>query len=147
MTIDELIAHEYIRNTINSYTIAGDCMDAEKFSQAFTEDGVLDVGGLPDPHVHLLEGRKEIFNWFSSWCTKMEKRVAPKSGVDFVRHHLTTSSIELTGATTAKARTYWISCYGSDSVEGPEHCGHYIDVFNKVGDNWLIIHRILRADC
>ena len=48
MTLDELLARESIRNTMASYTLAGDRLRAEDFVATFTEDGVLESDGVPE---------------------------------------------------------------------------------------------------
>ena len=58
----------------------------------------------------------------------------------FVRHQLSTGTIELTGPDTAKARTYF-TVY---TRIGPDHTGDYIDRYRKVGEQWLIAHRRIR---
>ncbi len=55
----------------------------------------------------------------------------------FVSHHLTTCRIELTSATTATARTYWLVI----SAIGLDHSGFYDDRFVKEGDAWRIAYR------
>jgi len=59
-----------------------------------------------------------------------------------VRHHLSTSKIDLTGPDTAKARTYWVAW----TDIGPDHAGYYLDTFRKVDGAWLIAHRRVRMD-
>jgi hypothetical protein len=59
-----------------------------------------------------------------------------------VRHHLSTSKIDLTEPDTALARTYWAAW----TDIGPDHAGYYLDTFRKVGGEWLIAHRRIRLD-
>ena len=59
-----------------------------------------------------------------------------------MRHHLATSKIDLTGPDTANVRTYWVAW----SDIGPDHSGYYLDTFRKVGEEWLIAHRVARVD-
>ena len=51
-------------------------------------------------------------------------------------------NIELTGAESARARTYWVAY----TDIGPDHAGCYLDEFRKVGADWLIAHRRVRED-
>jgi hypothetical protein len=89
----------------------------------------------------------------ASSATKGERQSAPGRlartqagekvhGASFVRHHLSTSKIDLTGPDTARARTYWVAW----SDIGPDHAGYYLDTFRKVGEEWLIAHRRVRED-
>ena len=66
----------------------------------------------------------------------------PAQRATFIRHHLSTSQIELSGPDSATARTYWVAY----SDIGPDHCGYYVDVFRKTGERWLIAHRKVRLD-
>lgn len=156
MTIDDLLAREAIRHTLASYNVLGDRLKVTDLLGCFTEDGVLDLAGTGGP---LLEGREAIGGFFTG-MGKPSKPAAKAEGAEpappplaeskpaeakprpFVRHHISTCHIELTGADEADVRTYfavWTNI-------GPDHCGVYIDRFRKVGDQWLIAHRQPRVD-
>jgi hypothetical protein len=140
MTFDELIARESIRDTMARYTMAGDRLRADEFAAAFTEDGVLESEFVPPEDAFRYAGREELRGWFQRWVqpTNAEKTVQ----ASFIRHHLATSLIELTGPDSATARTYWTAY----TDIGADHCGYYLDVFRKVGEQWLIAHRRVRLD-
>jgi len=139
MTIDELIARECIRQTMTSYTMAGDRLRVEEFVDVFTDDAVLESEGVVEPDAFRYEGRQAIREWMTRWRASD----APRAGrATVVRHHLSTSQIELTAKDSARARTYWVAY----SDIGPDHCGYYIDVFRKSGERWLIAHRKVRLD-
>jgi len=141
MTLDELLAREGIRATMANYTIAGDRLRTDDFVAVFTEDGILESDGVPQADAFRYEGREAIREWIARWLTPGETvKNAPRAS--FVRHHLSTCHIEITGANAAKARTYWVAY----TDIGPDHCGYYIDGFRKVGDRWLIAHRKVRLD-
>lgn len=57
----------------------------------------------------------------------------------FFRHHLTTSLIDLTGAHTAKARTYFLVM----TELGLDHAGTYDDEFVCLDGAWLIRRRTM----
>jgi hypothetical protein len=141
MTVDELLARESIRHTMASYTIAGDRLRANDFVAVFTEDAVLESDGVPEQDAFRYQGRPAIREWITRWIDAPQGTAAQPQA-SFVRHHLSTSLIELTGPDTAKARTYWVAY----TDIGPDHCGHYIDSFRKIGDRWLIAHRKVRLD-
>ena len=141
MTLDELLARESIRATMASYNIAGDRLRADDLMAVFTEDGVLESDGVSDADAFRYEGRAAIGEWISRWRRPVETaQQVPKA--TFVRHHLSTCHIEITGADTARARTYWVAY----TDIGPDHCGYYVDSFRKVGERWLIAHRKVRLD-
>jgi len=145
MTFEELLARESIRKTMASYTMAGDRLRVEEFVAVFTEDAILESDGVPESDTFRYVGRDEIRQWFTRWNAPNElsqkpAQTAPRA--TFVRHHLSTSQIEITGAQSAKARTYWVAY----TDIGPDHCGYYIDQFRKVGEEWLIAHRKVRLD-
>jgi 3-phenylpropionate/cinnamic acid dioxygenase small subunit len=140
MTIEELLAREDIRQTMTNYTMAGDRLRTEEFVAVFTEDAVLESEGVPESDAFRYEGREAIRNWLTRW---RPAEGAPRTHqATFVRHHLSTSQIELTGPDTARARTYWTAY----TDIGADHCGYYLDSFRKVGERWLIAHRRVRLD-
>jgi SnoaL-like domain len=137
MTLEDLLTREAIRATMARYNHSGDSLRAEDFAACFTEDGILESAS--DDGFHFTS-RAEILAWQTDW------RDAPTAGTPrgakFVRHNLTTCTIELTGPGTAKARTYWVVM----TDIGPDHCGVYNDQFRKVGEEWLIAHRKVRTE-
>jgi hypothetical protein len=138
MTIEELLARESIRHTIASYNIAGDRLRVDDFVAAFTEDAVFETEG---DNAFRCEGLASIRDWISSWLHGTGAPAEVKK-IRFVRHHLTTSLIEVTGLDTAKARTYFVVY----TEIGPDHCGYYLDRFRSTGDRWLIAQRTVRID-
>jgi hypothetical protein len=140
MTVDELIACECIRQTMVNYTMAGDRLRSEDFIAVFTEDAVLETDGVPQADAFRCEGRQAIREWIGRWRAPGRATSAPRA--TFIRHHLSTSQIELSGPESATARTYWVAY----SDIGPDHCGYYVDVFRKTGERWLIAHRKVRLD-
>jgi len=140
MNLDEMLAHEAIRHTMSRYTMAGDRLRVDEFVAVFTEDAVLASDGVEESDVFRHEGRQAIRAWISRWSGRGDGASAP--GPTFVRHHLSTSLIDLTGPDTAKARTYWVAYTNI----GPDHCGYYLDTFRKSTEGWLIAERKVRLD-
>jgi hypothetical protein len=141
MTVDELLARESIRQTLANYTMSGDRLRVDDFVGVFTEDAILESEGVPDSDAFRYEGRDAIRGWLTRWLPV--PGVAPQGRrATFIRHHLSTSQIDLTGTCAAKGRTYWTAY----TDIGADHCGHYVDVFRKVGEQWLIAHRKVRLD-
>ncbi|MGE0877968.1 MAG: nuclear transport factor 2 family protein [Acidimicrobiia bacterium] len=123
MNVDDLLAREAIRHTLNSYHIAGDSNDAEGYAAVFTEDGVVRAGGFE------IAGREQLREWKAARTKALT--------ATFVRHNLTTCKIDLTGPDSAKGRAYFFVVTDA----GPDHCGTYDDIYRKVGDQWLIASR------
>jgi 3-phenylpropionate/cinnamic acid dioxygenase small subunit len=140
MTVDELLAREGIRRTMASYTSAGDRLRGDEFIAVFTDDAILESEGVPEVDLFRYEGREAIRSWIARWRPGVGE--ASTHRATFVRHHLSTAQIDLTGPDAAKARTYWVAY----TDIGPDHCGYYVDRFRKVGDEWLIAHRKVRLD-
>jgi hypothetical protein len=140
MTVDELLAREGIRQTMAAYTMAGDRLREDDFVAVFTDDAVLETEGVPAADAFRYEGREAIRGWISRW--RKPPGEAPVHKASFIRHHLSTCQIELTGPDAAKTRTYWTAY----TDLGPDHGGCYVDDFRKSGDRWLLAHRRIRMD-
>ncbi|TAL02283.1 MAG: nuclear transport factor 2 family protein [Rhodospirillaceae bacterium] len=141
MTVEELLARESIRHTIASYNMAGDRLRMDEFIAVFTEDAILESDGVPEKDAFRHVGSQAIRAWFTRWG-RGSREAEPVHQAKFIRHHLSTCQIELTGPDTAKARTYWVAY----TDIGPDHCGYYVDAFRKTGERWLISHRKVRLD-
>ncbi|MET0269422.1 MAG: nuclear transport factor 2 family protein [Sphingomonas sp.] len=141
MTLDEMLAREAIRDTIARYTIAGDRLKVDDYAACFTADGVMESPHADPASAFRYEGRDVIRAWQTRW---RERTLAGERihAATFVRHHLATSQIDLSGADTAKARTYWVAWTDA----GADHAGQYHDLFRREGDRWLIAHRVVRED-
>ena len=141
MTADELLAREAIRATLARYNVAGDRLKIDEYVACFTEDGIIEVTDHMRVPQFRYEGREAIRTWQSRW----QERTAgdePVHEASFVRHHLSTCRIELTGPDTARTTTYWVAW----TDIGPDHAGVYVDDFRRNGDDWLIAHRRVRED-
>jgi 3-phenylpropionate/cinnamic acid dioxygenase small subunit len=139
MTLDDLLAREAIRDVMARYTVAGDRLKEEEFIAVFAADAIMESEGVPAQDTFRYEGRDQIRQWISRW---RNPSAAAAHQATFVRHHLSTSQIELTSATAARARTYWVAY----TDIGPDHAGYYLDTFRKDGEHWLIAHRRVRLD-
>lgn len=141
MTLDELLAREAIRDTMAKYNTSGDRLKVDDYVSCFTEDGIMESDGVPEDKAFHYEGREEIRAWQMRWLDRDPDAPAIHQAT-FIRHHLSTTRIELTGPDTARARTYWVAW----TDIGPDHAGYYLDEFRKVGEEWLIAHRRARLD-
>lgn len=127
MTDEELKARVAIGQRLAACTQAGDARKADAYAACFAIDGVLQLD-------QAITGREAIRQWM---CAPSVIPAADATSPGFVSHHLTTCSVELTGAESAKARTYWLVT----TTAGLDHNGYYDDRLRKVGDDWLIEHR------
>ncbi len=141
MTLEDLLAREGIRQTLAAYNTAGDRLKIDAFVAVFTEDGIIESEQAGGKLTFRYDGRAAIHAWMSRWRERPEG-APPTHGASFVRHHLSTCHIELTSATTARARTYWVAW----TDIGPDHAGYYLDDFRYEGGQWLIAHRRVRED-
>ena len=141
MTIEELLARESIRKTMAAYTMAGDRLRVDEFAALFTDDAILESDGVPAEDAFRYVGKVAVRDWLSRWSRSPEAEQRTHQAT-FVRHHLSTSQIEITAADTARARTYWVAY----TDIGPDHAGYYLDSYRKVGEQWLIAHRRVRLD-
>ena len=139
MTLDELLARESIRALLARYTMAGDRLRRDAFVAVFTHDAILESDGVPVQDAFRYEGRAAIGGWLDRWRADATA-AAPRAS--FVRHHLTTSLIELEGADAARGRTYWTAY----TDIGADHGGCYVDRFRRVDGEWLLAHRKVRLD-
>lgn len=142
MTLEELLARESIRDTMARYNMAGDRLKLQDFIAVFTEDAVLESVNVAAQDSFCYRGKAAIHEWMSRWSQRSSDQQTRTHQATFVRHHLSTSVIELTGTNTARAKTYWVAY----TDIGPDHAGHYLDEFRKTGDDWLISHRRVRLD-
>lgn len=141
MTLDELIAREAIRDTMAQYNTAGDRLKVDDYADCFTEDGVIESERAPGDYIFRYEGREAIRAWQNRWKMR-EPGQDVVHGATFVRHHLSTCKIDMTGPDSARARTYWVAW----TDIGPDHAGYYLDDFRKEGARWLIARRRVRRD-
>lgn len=138
MTLDDLLAREAIRDVMATYTTAGDTLRVDDFVGCFTRDAVIESERVAPDRLFRYEGRAAIRAWQERW----RAGEGATHGASFVRHHLSTSKIDLTGAETATARTYWVAW----TDVGPDHAGYYLDAFRREEGRWLIAHRRVRLD-
>jgi hypothetical protein len=134
---DEL---EAIRRTLAAYNIAGDRMRLEELAATFMAEGVLEIPTAT------LSGRAAIAAGLGGGARRTESADAPappgRRRPSFVRHHLTTCLLELTGPERAAGRTYFTVF----TDIGPDHAGVYADRLCKVDGRWLFEHRKVMID-
>lgn len=141
MKLEDILDRESIRKTIAQYTIAGDRLRTAEFVAVFTDDAILETESVPDSDHFCHTGKEEISAWMARWIVPRDKEDKVHQS-SFIRHHLSTCHIELVTSSLALGRTYWTAY----TDIGLDHCGHYVDEFEKVNDQWLIRHRKIRLD-
>lgn len=128
MLLEDFLAQAEIRRVMNRYNLSGDANDVEALAACFTEDGILETSGT------LFAGRETILNGLN--VRRRQRRA------NFVRHHLTTTEITLTGDGTASARSYFIVI----TDIGIDRSGVYSDKFRKDEGVWKIERRSVSID-
>jgi ketosteroid isomerase-like protein len=111
MTIEDLLDEAQIRRTMTAFNISGDRGQVEKMAALFTDDGVMIFSGRE------ATGREGIRAMLSNINHKSEPG-SDQPPVTKLRHHVTTSQIDLNGD-RATGRSYFIIFTNN----GPYHMG------------------------
>ena len=122
-----------IRNTLATYAVAGDRMQLEVLAATFMPEGVLETPAAT------FRGRDAIVHGLGR-ATSEPAQTVPRA--TFVRHHLTTSMLDVRDPGLAEGRTYFVVF----TDIGPDHAGCYSDKLRKSGDQWLFEHRRVMID-
>jgi SnoaL-like protein len=133
MDAGEAIAREQIRDVISRYNHAGDRGDLETLVRCFREDGVLD---LEDEDA--CAGRDAILHRLS----RVVSDSVARAGRVFVRHHVSSVKIDVTGPDSATAASYFLVF----TEIGLDHWGRYADRLARAGGLWQFAHRKVRLD-
>lgn len=129
MTIQDLLDREAIRLLMATYTVNGDRARIDALAGVFASTGILEFPGVR------AEGLAQIVSALSSPSRERNPQHT------FTRHNLTSSLIELDGA-SATGRTY----FQVVTDIGLDHQGHYADRFVREQEGWRISHRQVRID-
>lgn len=133
MDTGEAIAREQIRDVISRYSHAGDRGDLESLVRCFREDGVLDLEGE-----EACAGRAAILRRLS----RVVSDAVARAERVFVRHHVSSVKIDVTGPDTATAASYFLVF----TEIGPDHWGRYADHLARADGSWQLAHRKVRLD-
>jgi ketosteroid isomerase-like protein len=141
----EVAAREAIRDTIARYAHAADTGRFDDLAACFTEDGVLEIAVEETELAEstregggLLEGRAAIVESLRG----VGRELAAATTVPYVRHHVSSTLIELHGRDGATARSYFFVV----TERGPDHWGRYRDTLAERDGRWLFTHRLARTD-
>jgi hypothetical protein len=129
MNIEQMLAREGIRYTIELYNRNSDTADYDRHHDVFHPDAVMEVQGGG-----ALEGVGAII---AAMRAGAKKRGVFEPG-NFQRHNITSTMIELIDDERATARIYVIVV----TEKGIDHAGGYQDEYRRVGDRWLIYRRL-----
>ena len=131
----EVAAREAIRDTIARYAHAADTGRFDDLAACFAIDGVLEIAGEGGAR---LEGRGAIVDYLGG----VGSDLAAATAVTYVRHHVSSTLIEVRGHDEATARSYFLVV----TEQGPDHWGRYRDTLAERDGRWLFTHRLARTD-
>ncbi len=131
----ELQAREAIRDTIATYTVAGDRLRLDDLAGCFTADGVLEIRGRPP-----ITGRAAIVEFIGR--VPAGSRADPPPDGAYVRHHVSSVRIESVTHDEARATSYFLVL----TSIGPDHWGRYRDVLVPDEGRWRFRHRYVAVD-
>jgi len=129
----EVGARDAIRELIASYAHAVDRGRFAEMAALFSPEGTLEVDGRPP-----LIGREAIAGMLGGVKSQLG---ATGSGA-FIRHHVSSVSIELTSRHEAKAWSYFLAV----THRGPDHWGRYRDDLTLAGESWWFLRRRVSVD-
>lgn len=133
MSPAELVARERMRDTMARYNLAGDRGALEELALCFTESGILELPGEGE-----VRGRGAIL----ARLVLVADELRDSAERPLLRHHVTTSRIELLSDREARVWSYFLAV----TDVGLDHSGRYLDRFAAVGDDWLMAHRRVTVD-
>ena len=133
MELWELIARELIRETLARYAHYADSGRFDELAALFAENGILEIDGREPLH-----GRAAIHAFLST----TKRSLAADSTQPYIRHHVSSVTIDVHSATTASARSYFLAI----TDRGPDHWGRYRDGLVCIEGKWLFERRRVRPD-
>ncbi len=133
MDATELAAREAIRELVARYAQLIDRARIDDVVALFTADGVLEANDHPPAR-----GHDAIRAFFDDART----RLAAATTRPFIRHHVSTLTIDVLGSDDAEAAAYFLVV----TDVGPDHWGRYRDRLARVDGRWLFRHRRVRTD-
>jgi len=131
----DLAVREAVRDLIARYTWAGDRGRSAELAALFSADGVLDVGA----HGGRWEGAATIAAELDAVAVRV---AAAGDAPGPVRHHVSSTVIEVLGPDDATAASYFLVI----TTIGPDHWGRYRDRFARIDGHWCFVERMVRVD-
>ena len=133
MELWELVAREAIRETFAHYAHYADSGRFAELAELFTVDGILEIHGR-EP----VSGRNAILSFLSATKSSLASTLARP----YIRHHVSSIEIAVHSRDQASAVSYFLAI----TEHGPDHWGRYRDRLTRVGERWLLQHRLVRPD-
>lgn len=135
MDFDECTAREGIRDTLARYNLSGDRGDMEGLLDCFASDAVLEIEGEP-----AVRGRDAIARRMRAAVSELDRATGDRPSL--VRHHLTTTGIEIEGPGSARAWSYFLVV----TEAGLDHAGRYRDELRLEDERWRLARRRVRVE-
>lgn len=131
MTTEELLARVAIEHTMGRYVRAVDGGRVDELAALFTDPMYYDLGGGNVARTHdelrtAVEGLKVTLRGLKGR----------------LRHHVSSVSVQISGASVATATSAFIAITGI----GPDHWGIYRDELRMVGNDWLFTKRVVLVE-
>jgi hypothetical protein len=131
----EIETREGVRLCLAAYTSYADRGKFEEVAALFAPDGVLEVEGIGGARV---SGPEEILAFFRGVNSDVVTAAPPGR----MQHHVSSTSIEVTSPTEARASSYFTVMTGA----GVDHWGTYRDRLVPHDGRWVFAHRHVRTD-
>jgi hypothetical protein len=131
--LPELIAREQIRELVARYAHHADRGRFQELVGLFADDGVLEIDDR-----EALRGRDAIRAFLEATGATLRE----STGRAMVRHHVTTLSIDVTGADEASGAAYFLVV----TDRGLDHWGRYRDRYLRTAGGWRFAARRVRVD-
>jgi uncharacterized protein (TIGR02246 family) len=129
----EVSAREAIRELTARYAHAVDRGRFAELAELFVPDGVLEIDGQAP-----LCGREAI----SGMLAGVKGQLAASERGAYIRHHVTSVSIEMTSREQARAWSYFFAV----TQRGPDHWGRYRDEVAWHEERWRFVSRRVDVD-
>jgi hypothetical protein len=129
----EAAAREEIRELVARYAQYADRGRFDDLVALFIADGVLCIDDREPLH-----GRAAIRAFLDATAAGLRGSGSPA----LIRHHVTTLTIDVTGADTATGAAYFLVVSGA----GPDHWGLYRDRYVRLDGAWRFAERRVRVE-
>lgn len=132
---EQTSARVQIQHTMAVYATSVDSGDVDGVASTFTEDARLELSGGS-----VVQGRAAIRAFYALVIGPGRPDRAPGEPLPLLRHHLTTSRVELASPGEAQGWTYFMAL----TRHGPDHAGRYIDrLVRQENQRWLLADRCI----
>jgi hypothetical protein len=141
MSIEELLMREGVRKTLSLYSHAVDRGDFNRLISAFAVDARLEAPGTSARH-----GHAQILGFMAELAARFKARIADTGQAFYLRHHLTTSTIDRQADNSVRSSTRFLAL----GPNGVDHTGSYSDQLIQVDGQddggWLLSQRRIVID-